>query len=47
MKNTDIVITAANRTAVGALGKSLKNIHAHELGSATIQGLIKKLLLKR
>ena len=47
MKNTDIVITAANRTAVGALGKSLKSIHAHELGSATIEELIKKLLSKK
>ena len=47
MKNTDIVITAANRTAVGALGKSLKSIHAHELGSATIEELIKKTSIEK
>ena len=47
MKNTDIVITAANRTAVGTLGKSLKSIHAHELGSATIEELIKKTSIEK
>ena len=39
MKKTEVVITAANRTAVGALGKSLKNVHAYELGSASIKKL--------
>ena len=42
MKNNEIIITSACRTAVGALGKSLKNISAHELGSATILEVIKR-----
>ncbi len=42
MNNNKIVITSAGRTAVGALGKSLKNISAHELGSAVILDSIKK-----
>ncbi len=36
-----VVITAANRTAVGTIGKSLKNIPAYELGSAVISEVIK------
>ena len=38
MKN--IYITSAKRTAVGSLGKSLKNIKAEELGSAVISRVI-------
>ena len=37
----DIVITSALRTAVGSLGKSLKNIPAYNLGAAVITNLIK------
>jgi acetyl-CoA C-acetyltransferase len=38
----DIIITSAVRTAVGSLGKSLKNIKAEELGAAVISSAIKK-----
>ena len=37
----DIVITSALRTAVGSLGKSLKNIPAYSLGAEVITNLIK------
>ena len=37
----DIVITSALRTAVGSLGKSLKNIPAYNLGAEVITNLIK------
>ena len=40
MKN--VCITSATRTAVGSLGKSLKNIPAEELGSAVISSAMKK-----
>ena len=39
---TNIVITSAIRTAVGSLGKSLKNIKADELGSVVIKNSLKK-----
>ena len=42
MNERKIVITSACRTAVGALGKSLKNIPADELGSVAISESIKK-----
>ena len=38
----DIVITSATRTAVGSIGKSLKNIPGDELGSAVISEAIKR-----
>jgi acetyl-CoA C-acetyltransferase len=38
MKN--VVITSAVRTAVGSLGKTLKNSRAEDLGSATISNAI-------
>jgi len=38
----NIFITAAKRTAVGALGKTLKNINAEELGSCVISNVIKE-----
>ena len=41
-----IIITSAKRTAVGSLGKSLKNIRAEELGSAVISNTISSLNLK-
>ena len=33
---TKVFITSALRTAVGSLGKSLKNVNAEDLGSAVI-----------
>jgi len=45
MKNMDIVITSAVRTAVGSLGKTLKNTPADLLGSSVITGAIKKINL--
>ena len=42
MYKKEVVITSANRTAVGSLGKSLKNIPGEELGSAVISEAIKK-----
>ena len=44
MKN--VIITSAVRTAVGSLGKSLKNISGAELGSAVISNTIKKSKIK-
>ncbi len=40
--NNSVVLTAASRTAVGSLGKSLKNIPGDELGSTVISDVIKK-----
>ena len=42
MLKKDIVITSASRTAVGSLGKSLKNIPGDDMGSAVILDAIKK-----
>ena len=39
-------ITAAKRTAVGSLGKSLKNISAEDFGSVVISSLLKNQILK-
>ena len=36
-----VYITSANRTAVGSLGKTLKNIPAYQLGSRVISNAIK------
>ena len=44
--SNSVVITSACRTAVGSLGKSLKNISAIELGSAVISESIKRSNLK-
>ena len=44
MKN--VFIVSAVRTAVGSLGKSLKNINAEDLGSSVISESINKLKLK-
>ena len=38
-----IVITQAQRTAVGSLNKSLKNIEAYELGAKVISEILKNL----
>ena len=42
---SQIFIVSASRTAVGSLGKSLKNISAHNLGSSVISDVIKKINL--
>ena len=42
MNIKDIIITSAARTAVGSLGKSLKNIPSQDLGSIVISESIKK-----
>jgi acetyl-CoA C-acetyltransferase len=44
--SNSIVITSACRTAVGSLGKSLKNITASELGSTVISETIKRSKIK-
>ena len=46
MNGKDVVITSALRTAVGSLGKSLKNVSAKDLGSVVISESIKKSKLK-
>lgn len=46
MIKKDIVITSAIRTAVGSLGKSLKNIPGDSLGSEVILNSIKKSKIK-
>ena len=45
-KEKSIVITSALRTAIGTFNGSLKNMQAHELGSAVIRENIKKSKLK-
>ena len=47
MDKKEIVITSAARTAVGSLGKSLKNVPGCELGSAVISESIKRSKIKR
>ncbi len=44
--SNSVVITSAARTAVGSLGKSLKTIQGHELGSAAISEVIKRSKIK-
>ena len=43
---SDVYITSAIRTAVGSLGKSLKNVRAEDLGSAVISESITKSNIK-
>ena len=45
MKN--LYITSASRTAVGSLGKSLKNVSSEKLGSTVISDVIKKSKLNK
>ena len=40
MSSNKVVITSAKRTAVGSLGKSLKNVQSFELGSAVLKNLL-------
>ena len=42
----EVFIVAASRTAVGSLGKSLKNVSADKLGSNIISNVIKKSTIK-
>ncbi len=44
--NNSVVITSAVRTALGSLGKSLKNIPGYNLGSTVITNSIKNSKLK-
>ena len=37
----NVVITSASRTAIGSLGKTLKNTRADDLGSSVISKVIK------
>ena len=46
MNKKEIVVTSALRTAVGSLGKSLKDVPAQMLGSAVIKEFIKKTKIK-
>ena len=46
MSEKEIVITSALRTAVGSLGKTLKNVPAKDLGAAVISSSIKNSNLK-
>ncbi len=43
----DVYITSAKRTAVGTLGKSLKNINAATLGSAVITNVVDELKIRK
>jgi len=47
MKDNEIYITSAVRTAIGTVGKSLKGISEVELGSAVISEVIKKSRLEK
>ena len=42
MSKNEVYITSASRTAVGSLGKSLKNVSSSELGSTVISEVIKR-----
>ena len=47
MEKNNVLITSAYRTAVGTLGKSLKNIKAHELGAKIISETLQKSQIKK
>ncbi len=47
MSKNEVVITSACRTAVGSLGKTLKNISASDLGSSVISETLKKSKIKK
>ena len=46
LKEKNVVITAALRTAIGTFNGSLKKMQAHDLGSAVVKEIIKKSKLK-
>ena len=45
--SNSVIITSATRTAVGSLGKSLKNVPGYELGSAVISETIKQSKIRK
>ena len=45
--NNSVIITSASRTAVGSLGKTLKNVQSAELGAAVIKDLLNKSQLNK
>ena len=47
MNKNEIIISSATRTAIGSLGRSLKNTSAHELGSAVISDSLIKSNIKK
>ena len=47
MNNDKILITGASRTAVGSLGKTLKNTPADDLGAKVILDQITKSKIKK
>ena len=46
MEKKSVVITSSVRTAVGSLGKTLKNVPSEKLGSAGISEAIKRSKIK-
>ena len=46
MEKKSVVITSSVRTAVGSLGKTLKNVPSEKLGSAVISEAIKRSKIK-
>ena len=46
LKQKNIVITAALRTAIGSFRGSLKDFQAHELGSIVVKEVMKKSQIK-
>ncbi len=47
MKKNKVVITSASRTAVGSIGKSLKNVPAYDLGACVIESVLSKSKIKK
>ncbi len=47
MKKNKVVITSASRTAVGSIGKSLKNVPAYDLGACVIEIVLSKSKIKK
>ena len=46
MKKNDVIITSCSRTAVGSLGKSLKNVRSDDLGASVISDQLLRSNLK-
>ena len=47
MKKNEVIISSCSRTAVGSLGKSLKNVRSDDLGASVISDQILRSNLKR
>ena len=47
MKKNSVYITSALRTAVGSIGKTLKNVPAYELGAYVIENVLTSSQLKK